>query len=113
MEEKFIRVPYSVLQDDNINSTDKIILSTIFGFANLGSADTCTVSVSRIAKITNISRETVRVSECRLEDMGYITRDYQDCERKIILRVPNPLALPRTLAPLPNFLVNVLKIWHI
>ncbi len=71
----YVNIPYSVLFDDKLSSTQKILLSEIIALINL--SDGCTKSNSEFGDLLNINASSVSKQLKKLVEKGYIiTNDH-------------------------------------
>jgi Mn-dependent DtxR family transcriptional regulator len=79
----YVNVPYSVLFDDKLSSSQKILLSEIIALINL--PDGCTKSNSEFGDILNINASSVSKQLKKLVEMDFIVTNDKTPPRKIEL----------------------------
>lgn len=85
----FLLIPYQLIVDQEIEPMDEKVYAIVYWFEHLKDGE-CTASNETIAKMikpSNPQIRTVQNSLNKLEERGYIERDYIDKERRNRLRI--------------------------
>lgn len=72
MNNEFLKIPISILEDENLNSEQKIILSIIKQFCDYSKTGKATIQSKYFERMLNTTRKTIYKQTHNLQDMGYI-----------------------------------------
>lgn len=99
-EDKFLIVPYPILQNKELKDGDKMTLSLIYSFHNNNKE--VYISNSKLGKMLGVSRTTASERITKLEKLGYIL-----CKRVMVNGKERRTIVPLRMVPFPNQLVGV------
>ena len=79
----YIMIPYSVLENNKLNSTDKLLIGIINSLAT--NTNYCYASNEYLSKKLNISRRAISKSLSKLRQENFIKIKVENHQRKIYL----------------------------
>ena len=91
----FLLIPMLVYEHPKLSPTDKVIYAVVYWFEHMRDG-ICKASNRKIAEIALVDDRTVRVGLERLEEAGFIRRDFRDKARKIRAQIRCLVAFSRT-----------------
>lgn len=78
----FLLIPMAVYDHPALSPTDRIVYAVVYWYEHMRDGK-CIASNRSIGGIANVDERTVRVGLERLEDAGFIKREFKDEARKI------------------------------
>lgn len=103
----FLLTPYTLIADERVDAMDEKIYAVLYWYEHLKGGD-CNPSNQEIARIVHASDETgirsVQNSLTKLEQLGYIEREYGDAARRNRISIHTKVAYkyapkPKAAAP--------------
>lgn len=73
----FIQIPYQLIDDRNLDSMDRLLYGLIYWYEHMKDGE-CWASNQTLASLLYTTTRVVQNSLGRLEEKGYIERDYKD-----------------------------------
>ncbi|SHI56124.1 DnaD and phage-associated domain-containing protein [Anaerovibrio lipolyticus DSM 3074] len=85
-EEKYLKIPFSILTDENLTLIEKLVLAEI---VTLDNKDGCTASNDYIAKVLGYKKRRVQDAIHRLKNKGYVNLEFVTPVSRIITPTKN------------------------
>lgn len=77
----FILIPYQLVEDRNLEPTDRLVYGLIYYFEHLKDGS-CTAGNATFAALLHTTTRAIQNSLTNLEDRGYIAREYKDSAKR-------------------------------